>query len=271
MHSLPDLAACARVSLNLKACGVLSVPLRSKLGERWIAFGSAFCIFGSPLPSAAGGWRLIDRAPAPSSVLVGSGQTVNAPLAWRVVSESQAIDADRQRRLVDAVQVPSQAESGTSNEAPKQLAEPLPVFSVGVGVRGGSQDKVNATVQGAIRAIQTGNDVVSSVSFRPSVIFPDSGCSTCGYEYRLAGTVDFFQSQLVSFYVGGGAAFNKDAANNIQNGKTFGMLTGGLELNLSKNFAITGNLNLINEPSSAQYGGLTWADAETSILFTARF
>lgn len=234
---------------------------------------SALFLVGGPLPVLAGGWRLVDAPGAPSSILVDSGRGSGDPLGWRVVSESQVIDAAQQRQpQVDTPTVNS--DSPPASPTPSQtvkVTETLPIFSVGVGVRAASQDTTNATVEAAVRAIQTGDRVVSSFSIRPAVIFPDSSCSYCDNEYRLAGTIDFFQSETFGFYVGGGAAFNKDAANGVRNAGTFAMFTGGVEINLSRNFAITANLNLINQPSDPEFGGLTWADAETSVLFTARF
>jgi len=239
-----------------------------KLLAEQAALLGVFVSVSFPLGSSAGGWRLIDSPAAPSSSLIHSGSASSGRLRWNTVSESQIVEAAERSQSQDE---PRLSDSETTSPAGSEPVRPLPVFSVGVGARTLSQDKTNLTVQGAVRAVQTGNRVLSSFSVRPAVIFPDSGCSSCGYETRLSGTFDFFQSELLSFYLGGGAAFNKDSANNVQAGRTFGMFTGGVELNLSRNFAITGNLNLINEPSGSQYGGLTWADAETSIMFTARF
>ena len=239
------------------------------LAEKAALLGVLFASVSFPLGSSAGGWRLIDSPAAPSSSLIHSGSASSGGrLRWNTVSESQIVDAAQRSQSQGE---PQSSDSESVSSVASAPVRPLPVFSVGVGARTLSQDKTNLTVQGAVRAVQTGNRVLSSFSVRPAVIFPDSGCSSCGYETRLSGTVDFFQSELLSFYLGGGAAFNKDSANNVQAGRTFGMFTGGVELNLSRNLAITGNLNLINEPSGSQYGGLAWADAETSIMFTARF
>lgn len=227
-----------------------------------------FTSVGAPLGASAGGWRLIDAPVAPSSSVIESWSAPSGRLQWNTVSESQIVNAAQQSQ---SHAEPQSTDADTVSSVSSEAVRPLPVFSVGVGVRTLSQDKTNLTMQGAVRALQTGNRVLSSFSVRPAVIFPDSGCSSCGYETRLSGTIDFFQSELLSFYLGGGAAFNKDSANNVKGRGTFAMFTGGVELNLSRNLAITGNLNLINQPSDPQFGGLTWADAETSILFTARF
>lgn len=238
----------------------------------WRVAAAVFLV-GSPLPSLAGQWRLVDSSGPPSSSFVDSRKGSGVPLGWRVVSESQVIDAAQQSQpqVDQPVQSSDPPPAAPAPSATPKVAKSLPIVSVGAGVRMASQDTTNATVEGAVRIIQTGDPVISSISIRPAVIFPDSGCSNCDPEYRLAGTVDFFQSQTFTFYVGGGAAFNKDAVNGVQNAETFAMFTGGVEINLSRNFAITANLNLINQPSDPEFGGLTWADAETSILFTTRF
>lgn len=173
-----------------------------------------------------------------------------------------AVSSERNQETGDREQL---TETKQSSNAARQMS--LPIFSIGAGVRAASQDKTQAVIQGSARLLNTGDRGLSSMSIRPALIFPASDCSSCDPEYRIAATIDFFQYDILSFYIGGGGAFNKDG----RPGNNFGMFSGGVELNIARNFAITGNLNLIDEPSGDEFGGLTWADAETSILFTVRF
>lgn len=211
------------------------------------------------------------EVPNPSTVSADTNQS----LSWTTrSSHDTSVEDTTHLNRSEAASSEEIQESG-GREQPKQTVPPttpitqtnLPIFSVGAGVRAGSQDKTEAVIQGAVRLFNTGDRALSSFSARPALIFPPSDCSSCDPEYRLAATIDFFQYDILSFYIGGGGAFNKDGSP----GNNFGMFSGGVELNFARNFAITGNLNLIDQPSDAQYGGLTWADAETSILFTVRF
>jgi hypothetical protein len=156
-----------------------------------------------------------------------------------------------------------------SGEAPPGMRG-LATFSLGVGARAYLQDNTNATVQGAVRVLKTGRRAFSSLSVRPAFLLPALSCSRCSLEYRLSGTVDFYQSGLASVYFGAGAAINKDRSSGF-GGRNFAMLSGGAELNIARHFAVSGVLHLIDESSDPTFGGLTWADAEASLLLTVRF
>lgn len=247
------------------------------------AIGCSFLLSHSlATPSLASGlsWKEVNTpqsAPRwtetqnPSSSATGYNQS----LTWTTTSTVPATRSEKISRNSRTIASGVDTQTSDEREQPTQTSQPskpatgksLPIVSIGAGVRTASQDNTQAVIQGAVRLFNTGDRTLSSVSARPALIFPPSDCNSCDAEYRIAATIDFFQYDILSFYIGGGGAFNKDGVA----GNNFGMFSGGVELNLARNFAITGNLNLIDEPSDAQFGGLTWADAETSILFTVRF
>jgi hypothetical protein len=141
----------------------------------------------------------------------------------------------------------------------------MPTVGLGVGYRIMAQDDSLPAVQGSLRLLNTGNPVVSSISARSTVTLPTrSNCDFgpgCQSEYRVAGTIDFFQQGALGLYLGGGAALNKDSLH-----KNYGMMVFGAELSMSRNLTLTTNLNWIfnDQPDDTdQFGGLRWADVET--------
>jgi len=141
----------------------------------------------------------------------------------------------------------------------------IPTVGLGLGYRIMAQDDSLPVVQGSLRLLNTGDPVVSSVSARSTVTLPTrSNCDFgpgCQSEYRLAGTIDFFQQSALGLYFGGGAALNKDSLH-----KNYGMMVFGAELSMSRNLTLTTNINWIfnDQPDdTAQFGGLRWADVET--------
>ncbi len=144
----------------------------------------------------------------------------------------------------------------------------IPTVGLGMGYRIMSQDDSLPVVQGSLRLINTGDPIVSSISARATATLPTrDNCSFgpgCQSEYRVAGTVDFFQQGALGLYFGGGAALNKDSLH-----KNYGMMVFGAELSMSRNITLSTNLNWIfnDQPDDTdQFGGFRWADVET--IFT---
>lgn len=148
----------------------------------------------------------------------------------------------------------------------------LPIVGMGVGFRALAQDDTLPVLQGSVRLLQTGNPVLSSISARSAMTLPTrSNCDFgpgCQSEYRVSGTLDFFQRGGMGLYLGGGAALNKDSLH-----KDYGMMVVGAELNMSKNITLTTQINWIfnnNPDDTAQFGGFRWADAETMFSINLR-
>lgn len=120
------------------------------------------------------------------------------------------------------------------------------IFGVGGGVRAGTYtgDPTNGllTTRFGYKLDQN-----FSISIRPTSIFTDNNANNNNNndffnnnEFRLPLTFDLFHSTLISPYVGGGLATNADGL-----GYTNGMLTGGLDLNITKFLTLGMNVNYI--------------------------
>jgi hypothetical protein len=153
---------------------------------------------------------------------------------------------------------PSQFSPVPANMDPKVLAakprvegpyKSRGIYGIGGGVRPGSYtgDPTNGIVTGRIGYKL---DDVFSISLRPSVIINsgyynndnnnNNNNNYEGWEYRFPLTLDLFHRGLVTPFVGGGIATNVD---NL--GYTDGMLTAGVDLNITKWLTIGSNVNYI--------------------------
>jgi hypothetical protein len=185
----------------------------------------------------------------------------NSTLAWQLAEATEQLTAHP---------TPAQPDD---QQGDQQKQRKLSLFGLGAGARTLFQDETLPVIQGTIRVIQTGNDVLNSVSIRPTVFLPyNSACLSskgpgCEFEYRLAGTLDFFQTNYISGFIGAGAAINKDSLD-----KNAAMATIGIEANLSKYITLGGTLNLIDSDDNRElYGGLSWADVELLLTINFRF
>jgi hypothetical protein len=124
------------------------------------------------------------------------------------------------------------------------------IFGFGGGVRAGfyTGDPTNAlfTTRFGYKL-----DENFSISLRPSLIFSDSDDDNNtnnnnnnnffnNNELRLPLTFDLFHHSIISPYVGGGVATNTDGL-----GYTDGMLTGGVDVNITKYLTLGFNVNYI--------------------------
>jgi hypothetical protein len=258
--------------------------LEPSASPRWeFVEDEAASVWASPTantPSGNGGagsasgprWELVEPAATASHEQTGPNQPLIAvgPI-WEPIPPGEEIT---EQRIADSVAEAERKESESLQaETTFRTQQKLPVFGLGVGARAFSQDETLPAIQGSIRIIQTGNDVLNSISIRPTVILPyDSACPSsgsgpgCEFEYRLAATFDFFQTNYISGFIGAGAAFNKDSLD-----VNAAMATIGIEANLSKNITVSGTLNLIDSDDPKEFGGLSWADAELIFTINARF
>ena len=122
------------------------------------------------------------------------------------------------------------------------------IYGIGGGVRAGTYtgDSTAGMITGRIGYKLDDN---FSLSLRPSGIFGPNNDNNNnnnnndnydGFEFRLPLTFDLFYNSLISPYLGGGIATNTD---NL--GYTDGMLTGGLDINVTKWITIGLNVNYI--------------------------
>jgi len=125
------------------------------------------------------------------------------------------------------------------------------IYGVGGGIRAGmyTGDSTAGMITGRLGYKLDDN---FSLSLRPSGIFGPNNDNANnnnnnnnnddynGFEFRLPLTFDLFYNSLFSPYLGGGIATNTD---NL--GYTDGMLTGGLDINVTKWITVGLNINYI--------------------------
>jgi hypothetical protein len=120
------------------------------------------------------------------------------------------------------------------------------IYGFGGGMRAGmyTGDSTSGMITGRLGYKLDDN---FSLSLRPSGIFGPNNDNennndddNDGFEFRLPLTFDLFYNSLFSPYVGGGIATNTD---NL--GYTDGMLTGGLDINVTKWITVGLNINYI--------------------------
>lgn len=153
-------------------------------------------------------------------------------------------------------EVPPQFAPIPANVKPEELAakpkmagpyQSRGIYGIGGGIRAGmyTGDSTAGMITGRLGYKLDDN---FSLSLRPSGIFGpnnDNGNNNNnndynGLEFRLPLTFDLFYNSLFSPYLGGGIATNTD---NL--GYTDGMLTGGLDINVTKWITIGLNVNYI--------------------------
>jgi hypothetical protein len=242
--------------------------------SRWAAPSatSPTAAAASSAPSSALNWQLVvpPVAESPTQPPAARPEIASAP-TWEPILPGEEITQQTiDDVLAEAKQVELEAAEALNT---KETLPTLPIFGIGIGARSYSQDETLPALQGILRIAQTGNRTLSSFSIRPTILLPyKPACPSsnngpgCQFEYRIAATIDFFQYNYVSGFAGVGAAINKDSL-----GVNAFMATIGIEANLAKNASIIGTLNLIDSNDPAEFGGLTWADAEFTLTVNFRF
>lgn len=129
------------------------------------------------------------------------------------------------------------------------------IYGIGGGVRTGlsTSNSNSSNIDNSTSAIITGRvgyklDDTFAVSVRPSGIFGPNNNNNDnnnnnyydGFGFRLPLTVDVFHDGLITPFFGGGIATNVD---NL--GHTNGMLTGGIDINITKWITFGMNVNYI--------------------------
>jgi hypothetical protein len=256
-----------QVSSTPRRWQIVDQEARTDLGTPPSADSTAGSSMSKP---ATLSWELVVPA-----VAAASGQSVPtdpttayAP-AWEPIMPGEEITKqDIDNFLTEAKQERIDTEKAQTTE---EALVKLPVFGLGIGARAFSQDETLPALQGSIRIAQTGNRTLSSISLRPTILLPyNPSCPEsnsgpgCEVEYRLSATLDLFQYNHLSGFIGAGAAINKDSLNV----NAF-MGTLGVEAKITKNMSLVGTLNLIDSDDPAEFGGLSWADAE--FLLTINF
>jgi hypothetical protein len=119
-------------------------------------------------------------------------------------------------------------------------------FGIGGGVRWGQAagvdtgEPTSGVLTGRI-AYKLGSDF--SLSLRPSYIFGNrdlEGRNNSEGEFQMPLTIDIFRKALVSPYLGAGIATNTDST-----GATNPMLSGGVDINITRNIVLGLNVNYI--------------------------
>jgi hypothetical protein len=154
--------------------------------------------------------------------------------------------------------LPAEYRPPPANRDPAELAivpragkpqENVGIYGIGGGLNFGSDLPTSGVVTG--RLGYKLNDTMA-LSLRPSVIFYGSGDvggrNTRGdgnseTSFQLPLTLDFFRRSVVSPYVGAGIA-----SNTYANRQTNAMLTGGVDLNITRNLTLGFNVNYIFLP-----------------------
>jgi hypothetical protein len=119
------------------------------------------------------------------------------------------------------------------------------IYGFGAGVRPGSYtgDPTNALFTARV-GYKLGQDF--SISLRPSILINtntnnnNNNNNNNGWEARVPLTFDLFNRSFITPFIGGGIATNVDGL-----GYTDGMLTAGLDLNITKWLTIGSNVNYI--------------------------
>lgn len=134
-------------------------------------------------------------------------------------------------------------------------------FGLGGGIRWGqtvgglnSGEPTSGVITGRI-GYKLGRDF--ALSLRPSYIFGNrdmQGRDNNEGEFQMPLTVDLFRKALVSPYLGGGIATNTDST-----GATNPMLTGGVDINITRNIVLGFNLNYIyqNDVGDTDWQGMS--------------
>ena len=147
--------------------------------------------------------------------------------------------------------VPTQFKPIPSKTDPKELAtkprvegpyKSRGIYGFGAGVRPGTYtgDPTNALFTGRI-GYKLGEDF--SISLRPSILINNNNNNNDnnnGWEARVPLTFDLFNRSFITPFFGGGIATNVDGL-----GYTDGMLTAGVDLNITKWLTVGSHVNYI--------------------------
>jgi hypothetical protein len=166
---------------------------------------------------------------------------------------TESLDPSIQWTAVESFEdLPTQFKPIPANTDPKILAakprvegpyKSRGIYGFGAGVRPGwyTGDPTNALFTARV-AYKLSEDY--SISLRPSVLIDNNSNNNNndnnGWEIRLPLTIDLFNRSFVTPFFGGGIATNVDGL-----GYTDGMLTAGIDLNITKWITIGSNVNYI--------------------------
>lgn len=190
-----------------------------------------------------------------SLVLAQTGPLPSRPV-WAPASSEPYVRTLRWMAVEDFGMMPAQFSPVPPNFNPAELAarprvegpyKGRGIFGVGGGVRAGTYTGDPTNVLLTTRFGYKLDDNFS-VSIRPTNIFSDYNNNNnnnnnnffSNNEFRLPLTLDLFHSSFISPYIGGGLATNADGL-----GYTDGMLTGGLDINITKYLSLGLNINYI--------------------------
>jgi hypothetical protein len=186
------------------------------------------------------------------SVLAQTSALPSRPV-WGAASPEPYVRTLRWSAVEDFGVLPAQFSPVPPNFNPAELAarprvegpyQGRGIFGVGGGVRAGTYTGDPTNVLLTTRFGYKLDDNFS-LSLRPTNIFSDYNNNNnnnffTNNEFRLPLTFDLFHSSFISPYIGGGLATNADGL-----GYTDGMLTGGLDINITKYLSLGLNVNYI--------------------------
>jgi hypothetical protein len=121
--------------------------------------------------------------------------------------------------------------------APAALAQQVPDYYVGAGLRVGFNDNTSFVIDSKAKLTDLGN--ATTLSVRPSVVFDSST------ELRLPLSVDFAIDQGLYPYAGAGVAYNIDGRSAIDP-----MITAGLDWGLARNLVLDLNGSVLFKPGN---------------------
>ncbi len=126
----------------------------------------------------------------------------------------------------------------TAPAAQAQLRPDLlpPDHYVGVGIRAGLSDPTAFVIDSKIKITELAD--VATLSVRPAVVFDNST------ELRLPLSVDLGLSERFFPYGGAGVAYNADGSSRIDP-----MITGGVDVSITRNLVLDLNLNMLFKPN----------------------
>ncbi|WP_216901230.1 outer membrane beta-barrel protein [Synechococcus sp. CCY 9618] len=178
-----------------------------------------------------------------------------APSPWvPVAAEAPAAGWEP---VTDAATLPPDYLPPPANRDPAELAiqprqgkpiENVGIYGIGGGINFGSDLPNSGVFTG--RVGYKLNETLA-VSLRPSVIFGNrdlQGRYNGETSFQLPLTLDLFRRSVVSPYLGGGIA-----TNTYSTGQTNAMLTGGLDLNITRNITLGFNVNYVFLPDGVSF------------------
>jgi hypothetical protein len=232
----------------------------------WLS-GSALAI--ALLCSSAPGQASL-APPEPPAALSPGGRTANPslnPAPWEPVLPGGPPSAWLPVGNVFVLPAPFSPEPAIFNPVEQAVVprtslpyEDPGFFGIGGGVRWGQAAGTDSgePTSGVITArvgYKLGTDF--SLSLRPSYIFGNrdlQGNNNNEGEFQMPLTIDLFRKALISPYFGGGIATNTDST-----GATNPMLSGGVDINITRNIVLGLNVNYIfqNDIGDTDWQGMT--------------